>query len=121
MKAFLTSLAILIAMTSAIILNMFYVNRVTENLFLKIQEMPQDVVCSQEQFDELLKYWNKHVKFMQISSAIEHTRDISKNILQIGASVTSDDYADYVNAKTLLKESIQHYSSSEKLSWENLA
>ena len=121
MKSFWISITIFTAMIIMIVLNYFYISKITNELCDKLQSLPEptDPQCNQ-QITELEEYWENHYLIIKISTASTEITNISNEITKLRYLAIEFETSDFEVTRHQLLNAIYDIKKSEKLLIENI-
>lgn len=121
MKSFIATLILCSLMIVGVIANAIYVNRLSSELLLRIENLPSTPSADSEPLAQaFLDFWLSHAEWIKFSAGFQATDRITEYALTILAAIETNDSYGYRSAMALIADAVDDLARHERFSFENL-
>lgn len=121
MKTFILSLVLFVMMLTAITINFFYINKVSDKLYVMTSEAPtageDGCYTAASQLDD---YWQTNHDIVRLSVSFVELNNVSDAIVSMKSYAKSGDVTEYENARQLLLNAIHEMRRLESFKISNI-
>ena len=117
MKAFIISIIILTVLILSIILNIFYIHNICDQMLKRALELsPQDISGA----ESLYEFWKENEPIFSISIHDSHIERINELTVDIKSAAAIGNGTDFEKNIILLTELLEELKSNEKISFQGI-
>lgn len=120
MKNAVISSAILLTIIISLIVNSIILNKCADSLLERVEKLSDIPAHEIENANEILEYWHSIEPFVSISVVHSETEAVSRAAIQICEYAKSGNISEFVCAKAVFKEAVEHIKFSGQFSLETV-
>lgn len=116
MKAFVSSLLIILGIFTLTIINSIYVGNVTETLIVEASKLS----AYDNSVEEFISLWSEKRVIIRISSSHEETHKIDEALAVLKAKAIENDPSGFLEERALLLEYLNQIQEDETVSFDSI-
>lgn len=120
MKNAVICLIILLIITTLLVANAIILSKCSDKLLKSVEAMTDTPGENIRAAKSLLDYWQRLEPYVSISVVHSETESVSRAAIQIYEYARSGNHSEFVTAKSLFREAVEHIKFSGKLSLETI-